>query len=183
MGLWQNKYYWFVLIALTVGCKSEKAELVIPNDYYEGINTQQSIEISKHWTKDESFKIDQFVKRRGWPVTKTETGVRYYIYEHGTGERAQKGQVAVVNFEIRLLDADLSLCYSSEDNGTQEFLIAMDNIETGLHEAICYMRPGDKAIIILPHYLAHGLLGDMEYIPPLSPVLYSIHLLAVKDIK
>jgi FKBP-type peptidyl-prolyl cis-trans isomerase len=183
MILWRNKYNWIIILLVLVGCKPERPEVDIPEDYHIGITTQQSIEMSKYWTKDESFKIDQFVKRRGWPVTKSETGVRYYIYEHGSGELAQPGQVAVVDFEIRLLDADMSLCYSSEENGTQEFLIAMDNIETGLHEAICYMRQGDKAIVILPHYLAHGLLGDMEYIPPLSPVLYIIHLLAVKDIK
>jgi FKBP-type peptidyl-prolyl cis-trans isomerase FkpA len=183
MGLWKSKYLGFLALSLIIGCKPDRAPLEIPDDYYKGISTQQSIEISKYWTKDESFKIDQFIKRRNWPVVKTETGVRYYIYETGKGELAKPGQVAIVNFDIRLLDADLSLCYSSTDNGTQEFLIGMDNIESGLHEAICYMRPGDKAIIILPHYLAHGLLGDMEFIPPLSPVLYNIQLLALKDLE
>jgi FKBP-type peptidyl-prolyl cis-trans isomerase FkpA len=182
MNLWRGKYYSaFVLLLLLLSCKPAREELIIPEEDYANITTNQSIEISKYWTKDESFKIDQFIQRRGWPVVKTETGVRYYVYEQGSGELALPGQIALVNFEIRLLDADMSLCYSSEENGTQEFLITMDNIETGLHEAICYLRPGDKAMIILPHYLAHGLLGDMERIPPLSPVLYNIHLLAVKN--
>jgi FKBP-type peptidyl-prolyl cis-trans isomerase len=38
------------------------------------------------------------------------------------------------------------------------------------------MRKGDIAKIILPSYLAHGLTGDSDKIPPMSTVLYNIEL-------
>lgn len=166
---------------LVLGCKEKRPDTIVPEPEPE-FTTEQSIELSQHWSKDESYIIDQFVKRNEWPVNVSGTGVRYYIYQHGEGKEAKAGKVAVVNFEIRLLDADTSLCYKSNPAKPSEFLIEMDNVESGLHEAITYLKEGDKAFIILPHYLAHGLLGDMDKIPPLSPVLYDIELIKVKDV-
>ena len=79
------------------------------------------------------------------------------------------------------MDSDTTLCYTSIVTGPIEFLVEMDNIESGLHEAITYMHVGDKAFIILPHYLAHGLVGNLDKIPYFSPVLYNIHLLDVQE--
>lgn len=174
-----------VLVLVVTGflsCKEDRPDTVVPEPEDPNFTTEQSIELSQHWSKDESFIIDQFVERNNWPIKISGTGVRYYIYHEGSGEYAQPGQVAVVNFKIRLLDADTTLCYSSNPEQPSEFLINMDDVESGLHEAITYMKVGDKAYIILPHYLAHGLLGDMEKIPPLSPVLYDIELLSLKDV-
>ncbi len=177
---WAKFSFIFLLFLLMGSCNEKRPDLIIPEEDIPTITQKQSIEMSQFWTKDESFKINQFVKRKKWPVITSETGIRYWVYQQGEGELAKPGDVALVDFEIRLLDADTTLCYSSKETGVQDFLIEMDVIESGLHEAICYMRPGDKAFVILPHYLAHGLLGDMEAIPPLSPVLYDIHLLEIK---
>lgn len=177
---WDNRLLVGMFLFVMISCKEKRPDLIIPEDSVPTITQKQSIEMSQFWTKDEGFKIDQFVKRKKWPVTKSQTGIRYWIYQNGEGELAKPGDVAFVEFEIRLLDADTTLCYTSKETGIQDFLIEMDVVESGLHEAICYMRPGDKAFVILPHYLAHGLLGDMEAIPPLSPVLYDLHLVKLK---
>jgi len=36
---------------------------------------------------------------------------------------------------------------------------------------------GDKAKLIIPSHLAFGLAGDMDQIPPLSPIVYDIEVL------
>lgn len=181
MNFFNRLIYVFSLLLILFSCKEDRSDTVVPEPEEPVFTTQQSIEMSQHWSKDESYIIGQFVKRNQWPVKISGTGVRYYIYEEGNGAIAQPGKVAVVNFEIRLLDADTTLCYQSNPADPSEFLIEMDNVESGLHEAITYLKEGDKAYIILPHYLAHGLLGDMDKIPPLSPVLYDIELLYLKD--
>ena len=56
----------------------------------------------------------------------------------------------------------------------------MDNVETGLHEGIKYMKVGEKAKMILPSHLAHGLIGDSKKIPPRSTIVYDIELLDLK---
>ncbi len=172
-------------ILLTVGvlsCKEKRPDTVVPEQVDPEFTTEQSIEMSQSWAKDESFKIDQFVKRNNWPAITSGTGIRYYIFEEGTGKYAEKGKVVTLDYEIRLLDADTTLCYTSKGDQPTSFLVEMDNVESGLHEAVTYMREGDKAWVILPYYLAHGLLGDDDKIPPLSSVLYKLELISVDDV-
>ena len=38
------------------------------------------------------------------------------------------------------------------------------------------MREGDKAKLIVPSHLAHGLVGDFDKIPPLTPIVVDIQL-------
>ena len=126
----------------------------------------------------ENEQIEAFVKRYKWDVTKTGTGLRYMIYKEGRGEKAKEGQYATVDFVVTLLNGDTA--YSTEKDRPQQFLIGMDNVESGLHEGIQYMRVGDRAKLILPSYLAHGLVGDLNKIPPRSTIIYDIELLALK---
>jgi FKBP-type peptidyl-prolyl cis-trans isomerase FkpA len=123
-------------------------------------------------------KIDAYIKRRGWEMQKTGTGLRYFIYEKGTGEQASEGKVAEVNFTLMLLNGDTA--YTNINGKPQQFLIGMDNVESGLHEGITYMQVGDKAKLILPSHLAHGLIGDLNKIPPRASLVYDIELIDLK---
>ena len=75
---------------------------------------------------------------------------------------------------MTLLDG--TVCYSSEKSGPKSFKIEQSDLETGLFDAIVEMHVGDKAKIILPHFRAHGLIGDSRKIPPLAPVIYDVEL-------
>lgn len=143
------------------------------------ISNEESIRINQFWVRDESFQINQYVERHGWDAITTESGIRYYIYENGDGKKVEKGMLVTLDFDIKLMSSDTSVLYSSE-NGAESFLVEMDNVESGLHEALKYLHVGDKAIVILPHFAAHGLLGDMNKIPPLSTVVYDIDVLYAK---
>lgn len=136
------------------------------------------IQVNKTAAEIESGQIDGYVKRHNWEVNKTGTGLRYLVYEKGTGEQAKTGQVARVNFEISLLNG--TVCYSTKESGPQEFLIGESAVESGLHEGITYLHVGDKAKLILPSHLAHGLVGDLNKIPPRSTVIYDIELVGLK---
>ena len=143
------------------------------------LSTEELIEINKTWIRDEAFRIDDFCRRHSWPVKHTQTGVRYYIYKQGSGKYPKVDDVVEIEFKVRLLDADTTLCYSSEESGIAKFKVEKDYIETGIHEAVTYLNIGSEAFVILPHYLAHGLIGNADKIPPLSPVLYEIKLLSI----
>lgn len=139
------------------------------------------IEINKTAAEKESEQIDGFVKRHNWEVVKTGTGLRYLVYIMGNGEMAKTGQIAKVNFEISLLNG--TVCYSTRESGPLEFLIGQSEVESGLHEGILFLHVGDKAKLILPSHLAHGLAGDLKKIPPLSTIVYDIELLGLRDPK
>jgi FKBP-type peptidyl-prolyl cis-trans isomerase len=174
----QSKFLFIGLFVLPViSCSEEKKEIKKKDPEITKEMKEDLIVTNKEWFIQEQANIDNYINRRQWKMEKTGTGIRYIIYKAAdtvNNPAALPGQVAVVNFEVRLLEND-SLCYESHDN-SQWFLIEMDNVENGLHEAIQYLRKGDKAKIILPSYLAHGLAGDFDKIPPMSPVLYDIEL-------
>jgi FKBP-type peptidyl-prolyl cis-trans isomerase FkpA len=137
------------------------------------------IEANKMYVKQESDEIDQYVKHKGWNMITTGTGLRYMITFKGGGAPAKLDQVVRVNYKISLLDG--RVCYSSDSLGPKEFVVGADNVESGLHEGIQYMHVGDKAILILPSHLAHGLIGDESKIPPKASVIYELELLSLKD--
>ncbi|HRG37889.1 MAG TPA: FKBP-type peptidyl-prolyl cis-trans isomerase [Bacteroidia bacterium] len=137
------------------------------------------IEANKMYVKQESDEIDQYVKRKNWNMTVTGTGLRYMITSSGGGAPVKTDQIVKVNYKIILLDG--RVCYSSDSLGPKEFVVGADNVETGLHEGIQYLHVGDRATLILPSHLAHGLIGDESKIPPKASVIYELELLSVKD--
>ena len=154
------------------------------NNHSKPVNMQSTafkeklIDANKLYMKQESDEIDQYIAHHNWKMITSGTGIRYMITKQGKGEQAQEAKRAKVNFKISLLDG--TLCYSSDSTGAKEFLIGQDNVETGLHEGIKYMHVGDKAVMILPSYLAHGLIGDESKIPPHASVLYELELLSLR---
>lgn len=132
---------------------------------------------NKAIVKSGDQEIEDFIERYGWVMHKTSTGLRYMIYQHGSGERAVHGKKATILYEVRLLNGDL--CYSSADAGPKEFMIGRGGIETGAEEGILLMKVGDRAKFIVPSHLAFGLLGDQDKIPPQSALIYDIKLLKI----
>ena len=171
------KYILFLFIGLTVlnscdDAPEEEQTIVVPND-------NQSADMNKVWIQEEHQLINTFIERNGWEVTETGTGLRYLIYEQGTGQQAEPGMRAMISYSISLLDG--TECYSTEKYGPQPFLIEHDDVESGLHEGITYMKVGDRAKLIIPSYLAHGLAGDLNKIPTLATIIYDIRLLGVSE--
>jgi FKBP-type peptidyl-prolyl cis-trans isomerase FkpA len=120
-------------------------------------------------------RIENYSKRRNWDMKVTKSGLWFQIYEHGNGQLAKEGQIAILNYKITLLDG--TLCYTSDSLGAKEFAIGHGGVESGLEEGILLLKAGDKARFIMPPYQAHGLLGDMKKIPARSIIVYEIELL------
>ena len=166
------------MIICLISCQSDKKSKTSLNNLSEKEIKEKLIEANKIAAQKESIQIDGYVSRRKLDVTKTGTGLRYFIYHEGKGEKAENGKIAVVKYEVSLIDG--TVCYSTKEKGAEEFIIGKDNVESGLHEGITYMKVGDKAKIIIPSYLAHGLAGDFKKIPVRSTIIYDIELIALK---
>ncbi|HAW19423.1 MAG TPA: peptidylprolyl isomerase [Flavobacteriales bacterium] len=163
-----------ILIAVTHSCGSE----VHTN---EEVPTQKEInrgmeDINRKFALDEAVQIDGYIERHEWDMKATGTGLRYMIYENGSGEQVGKEWKVEIDYHVSLLDG--SDLYSSEESGPRIVTVGRDNIETGLHEGLLLLHVGDRAKFILPSHLAHGLTGDNSKIPPRSSVVYDIQLLA-----
>ena len=135
------------------------------------------LEANKLAIAKEAKQIEEYIAKKDLKVIKTETGLRYQIYNDVEGETIKKEQNAVIRYTVTLLDG--SACYSTGDEGEQ-FTVGKDYVESGLHEGIKFLSVGDKAIIIIPSHLAHGLAGDLKKIPFRSTIVYDIELVAIK---
>lgn len=140
-----------------------------------------------HWTKEQStdmhhelaaeeeLDINLFLAQHAdWKMTKTGSGLQFYIYEKGDGPMAKVGDIARVEFKITLLDG--TLCYQTEEYEVQEFKVDMSEVETGIQEGIKLLHKGDRVKMIIPSHLAHGLVGDLNKIPPLTPIVVDLYL-------
>lgn len=145
---------------LLVSCKSprERQRQSEQNDRTEDlIRNQQMI------VKEESDEIDSYISRRNLKMSVTETGLRYHIYEKGSGVRSVADENHVlISYKVALLDG--SVVYDSDSTGVLEIKIGKSEVASGLQEGLKLMKEGDKATFILPSHLAYGLTGDGDKI-------------------
>jgi len=166
----------FIISALLLSSCTEETKKRKRRTKEEIDKYNESLQIAnKYLTTLDAERIANYAKRRKWKMKETKSGIWYEIYENGTGTKAEEGQVAVLNFRISLLDG--TVCYSSDSVGAKEFAIGHGGVESGLEEGILLLHEGDKARIIMPPFRAHGLLGDMDKIPPRSIIVYELELL------
>lgn len=168
----------FVLVLVLASCasKEENQDTIEKPAKYD---KEKSIEMFHEFTEEEKEEIENFIKRHpDWKMKSTETGLYYSVYKEGEGENIIPGQTAIVKYEISGLDG--SIYYQSDSLGTDNFKVDKADIESGIHQGVKYMNKGAKAKFIIPSHLAHGLIGDLDKIPPLSAVIYDIELLDIK---
>ncbi len=161
------------------GCNSKPKQK--PEPFNKILPKEESIALNAQLIKEENFLIDQYVSRLPMTMNKTESGLRYAVIssENVGQDSARTMKLATIHFNLRLLND--SIQYSSYDHEPVQFLIEMDNVESGLHEGITHMKTGDSARFILPYYLGHGLVGDYAKIPPATSIIIDVRLLDVKD--
>lgn len=134
---------------------------------------KQFIKANKQIVQKESDEMDYYVKSHQMPFIKTNSGIRYYVYKASAkGDSIKNGDIVSMSYKVSLLDG--TMCYSSKENENKIIKVGEENIESGIHRALLFLKRGDKALILLPSHLAHGLLGDMKKIPPQMPIVYDI---------
>jgi FKBP-type peptidyl-prolyl cis-trans isomerase len=138
---------------------------------------EKMVEVNKAVVKTEGQQISEFILRHGWNMDSTGTGLRYMIYEKGTGKKTMMQQTARIACKIFLLDA--TLCYEYKKEEPLEFVIGHRDVPRGVEEAVMLMHVGDKAKVIVPSHLGYGLLGDKDKIPGNSSVYMELELLEV----
>lgn len=121
----------------------------------------------------ESDEMDAYERSHQMKFIKTTSGLRYHVYKPSvSGDSIRKGMPVSLNYTVFLLDG--TLCYSSDAEGTKHFVVEQEQIESGIHLGLQYLKKGDKALILIPSHLAHGLLGDFKKIPPQMPIIYNV---------
>ena len=169
-----NKFIYIAFSILLVSC-AEDNEPVKPDFEW---SKKQSSELNSKFAKQEEIDINLYLNMRPeWEMSKTGSGLRYWVYESGDGEDLSSGNLAEVEYSVGLLDG--TACYATASDEYVEVMIDYSEVETGMQEALKLLKVGDKAKIIVPSHLGHGLLGDLDQIPPQRTLVIDLTLLGI----
>ena len=138
------------------------------------------IEANRKVVEAESRQIDDFMRRHGWKMETTGTGLRYMVTERGEGPQAEKGKIAELEYTIALLTGDT--VYTSQEDGPLTFVVGRGQVISGLEEGILLLREGDKAKFIIPSHLAFGLIGDQVKIKDKVSLVYDVEFRHLRDL-
>jgi len=136
------------------------------------------VQINKSNIAVEDRQIDDYLERRNWDFERTSTGLRYYVYQSGAGHQPYSGVSVVLEYEVSLIRGEV--LYSSKTLGPKIFVVDKAEEPSGLQEAVKLLKVGDKAKIVVPSYLAYGLLGDDDKIPPKATLFYDVYLREIR---
>jgi FKBP-type peptidyl-prolyl cis-trans isomerase len=171
-------YILFLLVALVLLSCGKKKDVGQLKPLNQDQVTEKLMEANKMAIETENKQIEKLIDSSGWNMLTTATGLRYEIIERGNGPKAENGKVVRFGYEVKLMSGDI--IYSSQQSGPKEFRIGSGGVESGLEEGILMLRVGDKARFVIPSYLAHGISGDQEKIPPKATLIYTVKLIELK---
>ena len=170
-----HRVLFLAVVLFMTGCADEAAHqkkpAVKPAD-------ESLLKANRYLVKQEKEDIENYIRRHGWQMKETGSGLRFELVEKGNGPKATAGKIAVLEYSCKLITGDLM--YSSAKDGPKTFVIGHGGVESGLEEAVLLMRVGDQARLIIPSHLAFGLLGDDRKIPSRASLVYEIKLIDLK---
>jgi len=179
MIILKHLFYAILFILLFIACKNDtpphEKKDERSNTQKDKIIREQFVKANQQRTQKEIDEMDYYVKTHQMPFTKTTSGIRYFVYKPSSkGDSIKNGMQITINYQVKLLNG--TECYSSAENGPKTFIVGQADLESGIHKGVLFLKRGDKAMFLIPSVLAHGLLGDMNKIPPQMPIVYDVEI-------
>jgi FKBP-type peptidyl-prolyl cis-trans isomerase len=155
------------------GCVEDHAPILST----AAIKPEKLIAINKYLVEKEKEVIELFVRRQGWKMTRTEDGYYCEIFDEGSARKPLAGELVIYRRKVKLLDG--TLCYETEAEMPEGFIVDGDDEISGMHRAVRCLGAGACARFIFPQRLAYGLQGDFDRIPPLSALVYTVEIIEI----
>ena len=161
----------FSIVAVLAGCTDNQDD--------RSANWKQEKEkleeANRYLVKQEKEIINEYINNSGNEFVETGTGLRYRIVNQGIGSIIKTADIVTIEYEEGLINGEI--VYSSDNEGLKTFVVGRGGVERGLEEAVLHLHRGDEAEIIMPSYLAYGLTGDGNRIPPKSIIIYKLKII------
>jgi peptidylprolyl isomerase len=111
--------------------------------------------------------------------TSTDSGLKYYDFEEGSGDSPETGQVATVHYTGWLEDG--TMFDSSLSRGQPfSFPVGAGQVIPGWDEGVASMKVGGKRQLVIPADLGYGEQGAGGVIPPNATLIFEVELLKVE---
>lgn len=141
--------------------------------------------------EDSSIDID-LVERQKMYLAQERAQLEAYIQSHELEGIERNGygmyELSVAQGEGAFASLGDAIIYSAtvyllNDSGVGQYTdtveLGRSEMEIGLHESFKGMQEGEKKLVLIPSFLARGLAGDLDKVPPQSPLRYDIRLLKI----
>lgn len=153
-------------------------------------NVHENMEkINKFLSEKDKDRIEAFLRRHNLQATFDETGFWIAQIEKGNGKKIENDMLVALSCTISLLDG--TLCYQYDEANPLIFVVnksnelsdnaATQNAVSGLHNALLLMQQNERAVLVFPPHLAHGIIGDENNIPPRSILVYDVKILNIEN--
>jgi FKBP-type peptidyl-prolyl cis-trans isomerase FkpA len=138
------------------------------------------LKVNKYILKRNRDHIEGFIRRTGWDMKKTGSGLWYQLDNTGKGETAENEDYIRMKYKLYLIDG--TFISSTENDGLLEFTVSQGGVESGLEEAVLLLKEGYEAKLILSPHLAYGNFGSPEKgIPPDAILIYELEVLEIQS--
>lgn len=124
-------------------------------------------------------KADAFMaeNRTKQGIMTTASGLQYEVVRDGDGDKPQSTDTVTVHYKGQLSDG--TVFDSSYDRG-EPATFPLDRVIEGWIEGLQLMPEGAHYRFYIPYQLGYGERGAGQDIPPYSPLVFDVELLAVK---
>jgi FKBP-type peptidyl-prolyl cis-trans isomerase len=126
--------------------------------------------------ESEDVQIENYIKKNAIKVDfKSNSGLRFILNQEAKeGMSLKQGQSVKVKYSGRLLSD------KQFDAGSFNFVLGVGQVITGFDEGIAKLKVGEKGTLIFPSSIGYGAAGAGSDIPPNSPLIFEIEVLAAK---
>lgn len=109
----------------------------------------------------------------------TESGLKYYDIEKGTGNSPENGDIVSVDYSMWLQDGNTFI--DSTQGQPTEFILGSEQVFAGWNEGVLTMQEGGQRQLVIPPDLALGEEGFGDFIPPNSTIILEISLVSFRQ--
>ena len=170
-----------VLVGAFAACRDHgvTGSVVTSSETAEEDKDAPYVEGNKNIMRRENEEMQMFIRRYGWQMQRTPTGLYIQILEPGSGDLYVENDRVAVAYRTFLLSGEQVYC--SDSDGVKRFMVNRSEEIDALHEAVQLLRPGAKARLVIPSHLGYGVAGDGDRIQGLQPFMMEISMLNNSD--
>lgn len=129
------------------------------------------LDINKKLTVKEDSLLQVLALEMGNSFEKSELGFWFRIDKKTDGEELKTKESYTIHYKLMFTDRNVIL----EEN--KDLTIGKKQVVTGLEEGLKLLRKGEKATFIIPWYLAYGMNGLENLIPPYTSLVCEVNVM------
>lgn len=161
--------YWLIAATFCFTCCAERGSVVD-----EEVIQIDTVERQRMYLAQERAQLEAYIQSHELEgIERNGYGMYELRMAPGEGKAAEFGDAIVYSATVYLLN----------DRGVGQYTdtveLGRSEMEIGLHHTLNGMKKGEKKLVLIPSFLARGLAGDLDKVPPQSPLRYDVRLIQV----